>query len=249
MTNSASMALRPHFDINGSQDESSELKAVMAALGMQKHPEGGYFVVYQTTFHQTPIKMRKMLTEIRSAKETDRDPHRIPNPLPKSAQATNEDETRSASTTIHYLLTPKSPLGAWHRNKARTVHTLHRGRGRYVIIHADEVAAEKCPGGYGDADVSEESRWIKKARVEVFTVGQNVLKGEKLQWIVDGGKYKTSFLLPDQEGSEGSEGLLISETVVPGFEYSDHDFMKKERLEALVSKGEVAELEWMLRKE
>lgn len=118
-----------------------------------------------------------------------------------------------------------------------------------MIIHADEVAAEKCPGGYGDADVSEESRWAKKARVEVFTVGQNVLKGEKLQWIVDGGKYKTSFLLPDEEGGEGSEGLLISETVVPGFEYSDHDFMKKERLEALVSEGEAAELEWMLRKE
>lgn len=118
-----------------------------------------------------------------------------------------------------------------------------------MIIHADEVAAENCPGGYGDAGVSEENRWIGKARVEVFTVGQNVLKGEKLQWIVDGGKYKTSFLLPDEEGDEGSEGLLISETVVPGFEYSDHDFMKKERLEALVTEEEAAELGWMLRKE
>ncbi|KAF2207911.1 hypothetical protein CERZMDRAFT_114883 [Cercospora zeae-maydis SCOH1-5] len=200
------MALQPYFDVNGSQDESSELKAVIAALGMQKHPEGGYFV------------------------ETDRDPLRVPNPLPSSADE-DEDQTRSASTTIHYLLTPKSPLGAWHRNKARTVHTLHRGRGRYVIIHADE-----------------ESRWKSKARVEVFTVGQDVLQGERLQWIVEGGKYKTSFLLPDERGGDGSEGLLISETVVPGFEYSDHDFLKIERLAALVTDEEAAEMSWMLRK-
>ncbi|KAM3419474.1 hypothetical protein BST61_g5400 [Cercospora zeina] len=225
MAPSDSMALQPYFDINGSQDESPELKAVIAARGMQKHPEGGYFV------------------------ETDRDPLRIPNPLPTPSAVSDEDKTRSASTTIHYLLTPKSPLGAWHRNKARTVHTLHRGRGRYVIIHADEVASEKCPGGYGDAGVPEEDRWSGKARVEVFTVGQNVLQGERLQWIVEGGKYKTSFLLPDEWRGDGSEGLLISETVSPGFEYSDHDFMQAERLAALVTEDEAAEMQWMLRKE
>ena len=46
-----------------------------------------------------------------------------------------------------------------------------------------------------------------------------------------------------------SDGLLISETVVPGFEYSDHDFMKKERLEALVTAEEAKALEWLLKKE
>lgn len=51
-----------------------------------------------------------------------------------------------------------------------------------------------------------------KARVEVFTVGKDVAKGEKLQWIVDGGKFKASYLLPDdEEGGKTSEGLLISE--------------------------------------
>lgn len=66
------------------------------------------------------------------------------------------------------------------------MHTLHRGRGRYVIIHADEVASEECVGGYGGDEgvgrFSEEKRWVKKARIEVFTVGQDVVKGEKLQW-------------------------------------------------------------------
>jgi uncharacterized protein len=66
-----------------------------------------------------------------------------------------------------------------------------------VIIHADEAA-----------------KTGKTARVETFVVGRDVMNGEKLQWIVEGGKYKASFLLPDDEsnGNEAkSQGLLISE--------------------------------------
>ncbi|KAA8569461.1 hypothetical protein EYC84_001092 [Monilinia fructicola] len=104
---------------------------------------------------------------------------------------------RNTSTSIFYLLTPHGPQGGFHRNKGRTVHTLHRGRGRYVLIHANEEGTPK--------------------RIETFIVGQNVAAGERLQWIVDGGKYKASYLLPDEDGGEDSQGLLISETVVPGF--------------------------------
>ncbi|KAK4579912.1 hypothetical protein LTR86_000113 [Recurvomyces mirabilis] len=221
--------LKPSFDPTNPQAESSRLKQVIEYLGLQPHIEGGYFV------------------------ETDRDTLRVPNPFLErgTTQGSNDDAekaTRSASTTIHYLLTPKSSLGAFHRNRGRTVHTLHQGRGRYVIIHANEVAAPSCPKGYGSDDVLEEQRWQGKAKIETFTVGQDVLKGEKLQWIVDGGKYKTSFLLPDEEGGDASEGLLISETVVPGFEYEDHDFMKAERMTALVTKEQAEEMWWMLRK-
>ena len=168
--------------------------------------------------------------------ETDRDTRPVRNPLPREAVGAGQ-MTRSASTTIFYHLTPSRPLGAFHRNKARTVHTLHKGRGRYVLIHADEVAADAFPGGYGgDVSALESERWVGKARVETFVVGHDVAKGERLQWIVEGGKYKCSFLLPDVEGGkESEEGLLISETVVPGFEYTDHDFMREERLEALVT--------------
>lgn len=45
--------------------------------------------------------------------------------------------------------------------------------------------------------------------VEAFVVGQDIEKGERLQWVVEGGKYKGTFLLPDDGG--GSDGLLISE--------------------------------------
>lgn len=129
-----------------------------------------------------------------------------------------------------YLLTPYSPQGNFHRNRGRTIHTLHRGRGRYVLIHADE------PG----------------CRVETFVVGQDVAAGEKLQWIVEGGKFKASFLLPDKDpkGNETtkSEGLLISETVVPGFEFYDHDFLIGDGLAKLIGEERAKELDWLVRK-
>ena len=113
------------------------------------------------------------------------------------------------------------------------MHTLHRGRGRYVIIHADE------DGGPGNQ------------RIESFVVGQNVQRGERLQWIVEGGKFKASFLLPDtgadgEEAGGSSEGLLISETVVPGFEFCDHDFLSVQGLRDLVGEEIAKSLSWLL---
>jgi len=131
------------------------------------------------------------------------------------------------------------------------MHTLHRGRGRYIIIHVDEKHGEET------------------ARIENFVVGHDIHKGERLQWMVEGGKYKASFLLPDHEDDMKSEGLLISEvytswgrtpqqrtivltlghqTVVPGFEFSDHDFMPASSLPELVSEAQAKELQWLLSK-
>ncbi|KAI4828097.1 hypothetical protein E4T44_09860 [Aureobasidium sp. EXF-8845] len=210
-------------DSSATRNESPELAKLISTLALEQHIEGGYFV------------------------ETDRDTNRVPNPFLSADKSTtantdqgSQDKTRNASTSIHYLLTPESPMGAFHRNRGRTVHTLHRGRGRYVIIHADQVMPEY------DSHAGVRS----KARVETFVVGQDVEKGERLQWIVDGGKYKSSFLLPlEGEDVDDNGGLLISETVVPGFEYSDHDFMRVERLEALVTKEQADEMRWMLRKD
>ena len=157
----------PFFTPTSTSEETPSTHDLITRLGLQKHPEGGYF------------------------RETDRDPLRVPNPFRSSSN--NDDSTRSASTTIYYLLTPTSPTGHFHKNRGRTVHTLHSGRGRYVVIHEDE---------------KEEHR---KARIETFVVGHDIDRGEKVQWLVEGGKYKASFLLPDAEGQLESQGLLISE--------------------------------------
>ena len=172
-------SIRPFFEPKSNSAEPASIQDLIVKLGLQKHPEGGYYV------------------------ETDRDPLRIPNPFRSVDSSTafhqsaedENDSTRSASTTIYYLLTPGSPRGVFHRNKGRTIHTLHKGRGRYVIIHADE----KQKG--------------QKARIETFVVGHDLHRGERLQWLVEGNKYKASFLLPDTEMSTESEGLLISEVI------------------------------------
>ncbi|KAF2269691.1 hypothetical protein CC78DRAFT_508237 [Lojkania enalia] len=206
--------------------ESAATSALISALGLQKHIEGGYFA------------------------EIDRNPLLIPNPFQEThaeqeepgrtalAPRSGNDTLRNASTSIYYLLTPLSPLGAFHRNKARTVHTLIRGRGRYVIIHADEEGGKK--------------------RVETFVVGKRVERGERAVWVVEGGKFKGTCLLEGDADEEG--GLLISEasireivltdrqTVVPGFEYSDHDFLTGEGFRELVTEEQAEELRWMVRK-
>ena len=193
--------------------EPQSINNTISALGLQKHIEGGYFV------------------------ETDRAKFTIPNPFLADAvsdlsSSKEQSATRQASTTIFYLISPGSPVGYFHRNKGRTIHTLHRGRGRYVVIHADEVGAESS----------------EKARIETFTVGHDIAKGEKLQWIVEGGKFKASFLLPEADVEESKAGCLISETVIPGFEYADHDFMTAEALKNLVKEEELKQLAWLLRK-
>jgi len=175
----------PFFTVGREKVESPTVQDFIQKLNLQQHPEGGYF------------------------NETDRDHLRVPNPFQAINSGTanhvsngtngthDDDSTRSASTTIFYLLTTASPQGVFHRNKGRTMHTLHKGRGRYTIIHAD-----------GQLDG-------RKARIETFVVGSDIHKGERLRWLVEGGKYKASHLLPDTKGGGDSEGLLISEVSGP----------------------------------
>ncbi|KAI8931512.1 hypothetical protein NX059_011172 [Plenodomus lindquistii] len=221
------------------ESESRQTRNLIHALNMTPHIEGGYFA------------------------EIDRNPHVIPNPFlsdhdsssttaeeARTAQTplSGNDNIRNASTSIYYLLTPDRPQGHFHRNKGRTVHTVIQGRGRYVIIHADDEGE----AGEGEGEMK---------RIETFVVGTDVSKGERMVWIVEGGKYKASFLLDGSGEGEGDgdgtgEGngnreedrLLISETVIPGFEYSDHDFLTLEKFKTLVSRDQADELEWLVRR-
>ncbi|PHH87683.1 hypothetical protein CDD83_8540 [Cordyceps sp. RAO-2017] len=196
--------------------EPPQVQATIRALGLAPNIEGGYFAV------------------------TDLSSVLIPSPYPPTAlsEATLAlaGETRPSldpafrrlSSSIFYYLTPRCPVGSFHRNRSRIVHSWHRGRGRYVLIH---------PGG----------------RLESFIVGPDVLGGERLQWVVEGGVWKASHLLepspirPDDGGSAPGKELLITETVVPGFEYSDHEFLSREQFAKLLSEGSAQELQWLVR--
>ncbi|KAI9763715.1 MAG: hypothetical protein M1839_006320 [Geoglossum umbratile] len=215
-----SLSLRPTYALGTVTTEASETQRTIDNLDLNLHVEGGYFV------------------------QTDRDKLQIQNPFLDRADGGNKtkkrpenDDIRAASSSIFYLLTPKSPQGFFHSNHCRIIHTLHRGRGKYVIIHADEV----------EMDPDNPAAGKRKARIETFVVGNNIDKGEKLQWIVEGGKYKASFLLPDGDENNTSNGLLISETAVPGFEYQDNEIMTKERLNEVVDASQAEELAFLIR--
>lgn len=141
-----------------STSRTAHIQNLISTLNLTPNIESGYFI------------------------ETDRSPLAIPSPYPHPATSSTP-QTRNLSTTILYLLTPHSPICVLHRNKSRAIHSLHHGRGRYVIIHADD-ATSTSTSTLGAKEM---------ARVEVFDVGCDIGKGEKRQWVVEGGKWKGSF--------------------------------------------------------
>ncbi|KAJ5748805.1 uncharacterized protein N7511_010501 [Penicillium nucicola] len=118
---------------------------------------------------QTTIDTLKMIRHIEGGYfvETDRD---------KQLTLNAAGEQRSMSTSIFYFITPNTPIGAFHRNASRTVHTLHHGRGVYIIV------VPLGPNGSFD-----------DYRVETFVVGHDIAQEEKLQWIVEGAVIKRVF--------------------------------------------------------
>ncbi|QYS94953.1 Cupin_5 domain-containing protein [Trichoderma simmonsii] len=190
--------------------ESAAVKSIISSLSLIEHVEGGYFAV--TDVSNTKIPSPYPATPL-SQRTID-----LVNGLPDDF----DYALRRLSTTIFYYLTPNRPQGSFHRNRSRIIHSLHRGRGRYVLIHPD-------------------------GRIESFVVGPNIERGEKLQWVVEGGVFKASFLLPDTDGQSGSDGLLISETVVPGFEYADHEFLSHERLVEVLPEAKAKAVEWLVK--
>ncbi|KAH6609631.1 hypothetical protein Trco_002977 [Trichoderma cornu-damae] len=202
--------ITPVFTPSSSPDESAAVRSTIKSLSLIEHVEGGHFAVTDVSsttvpspYPSTPLSQRTI--DLAGGLPADFDP-----------------SLRRLSTTIFYYLTPNRPQGSFHRNRSRIIHSLHRGRGRYVLIHPE-------------------------GRVESFVVGHDVERGERLQWVVEGDVWKASFLLADVDGQSGSDGLLISETVVPGFEYADHEFLTNERLVEILPDAKAKALEWLVK--
>ncbi|KAH7107790.1 RmlC-like cupin domain-containing protein [Auriculariales sp. MPI-PUGE-AT-0066] len=124
-----------------------------------------------------------------------------------------DSHERSLTTAIYYLLTPDSPKGVIHRNKSLTVHVLHHGRSLYTLIK---------PGPPGAAPT------IRKV-----VMGDNAQAGEVRQLVVGGDEWKMSEI-PDIDLRSGKDvGCLITEVVVPGFYWEDHEYLTQRGLEAL----------------
>jgi len=110
-TSPSSEKITQIYTPNSSATEPANTQAVIAALNLQVHVEGGYYA------------------------EIDRNPLTIPNPfLAKNGGDEEEDvkntaekpmsgdnAIRNASTSIYYMLSAVNPQGHFHRNKGRTV--------------------------------------------------------------------------------------------------------------------------------
>lgn len=225
-------------------DRPSSALTSLSASDASALPAVGAHLAVDTSFEppevQATIKALSLVPHIEGGYYvvTDSSPTLIPSPYPASPLSEKtmalvggprpsfDPAYRCLSSSIFYYLTPSRPYGSFHRNRSRIVHTWHRGRGCYILIYPD-------------------------GHVESFIVGPDVVNGEKLQWAVEGGVWKASYLLePSPDDGLGpcrSEGLLISKTVVPGFEYADHEFLSRQRCAEILSDKLLHELEWLVR--
>ncbi|KAH6910338.1 RmlC-like cupin domain-containing protein [Coprinopsis sp. MPI-PUGE-AT-0042] len=127
-----------------------------------------------------------------------------------------ENPQRPLATSIYYLLSYDNPTGFIHMNKSLTYHTLHQGRAEYTLI---------TPGSQGQAP-----------KIETKIIGPNVSAGETRLLIVGTGIWKMSRLLKDDidavktDEEKDRVNCLITEVVVPGFDWEDHKYLTREGL-------------------
>lgn len=137
----------------------------------------------------------------------------------RTFQADHRDKVSTSSgdrftmTSIHYLLTGKSPIGHWHLNQSDIIHFYHSGLPiTYYVIDP-------------------------KGQLSSFVLGPDPRLGHHFQYAVKGGSWKASYLgdMIDKEQDYG----LISEAVAPGFEYSDMTLGEKDKLTKLYPQHKV----------
>ncbi|KAF6744005.1 RmlC-like cupin domain-containing protein [Ephemerocybe angulata] len=146
-------------------------------------------------------------------KVTDVQDKKVPSPFAG-------DAPRLLATTIYYLLSHDRPKGFIHMNKSLIYHALHQGRAQYTLITPSSV-----PG--------------QPPKIEKHIIGPNEAAGENRFLLVGTGVWKMSQLLDEDTESATTEeakdkvNCLITEVVVPGFDWEDHNYLTKEGLEEL----------------
>eukprot|EP00958_Prasinococcus_capsulatus_P009712 scaffold942_cov366-Prasinococcus_capsulatus_cf.AAC.5 len=110
---------------------------------------------------------------------------------------------RNVMTSIYWMATPERPNLWWAINKSDHVHYYQAGAAlTYYIIHPD-------------------------GKLEKHVLGPNVEKGEVMQFVVQGGRYKCALM------EDGGDFALIGEAVAPGFDFHDFRFGSEEEMSAL----------------
>jgi len=103
--------------------------------------------------------------------------------------------SRPVMNSIFYLLTTQSPMGSLHRNRSVIAHFHHAGDPATYLLVAR------------DGEVTE------------VVLGSDYLAGQVPAFSAPSDCWKTSWI----QRLDGAGACLISEAVVPGFRYDDHE--------------------------
>ncbi|KAF9042909.1 RmlC-like cupin domain-containing protein [Panaeolus papilionaceus] len=127
-----------------------------------------------------------------------------------------DDAPRNLASSIYYLLSYNNHSGIFHMNKSMTYHVLHQGRAEYTLI---------TPGN--------------PPKIEKKVMGTNLEVGETRMLFVGTGIWKRS-TIPEKDmkaattdEEKDATNCLITEVVVPGFDWHDHEYMRVEDLKEL----------------
>lgn len=114
------------------------------------------------------------------------------------------------------------------------MHVLHQGRAEYVLIYPPNHPTYSSP----------------RPTVKRIVMGPDTTAGEVRQLYVESGVWKKSSLLKEdlEEVAKGQVdkevvGCLITEVVIPGFEWADHKWMCREDLDSLFPGGDTEDNE------
>ena len=118
-----------------------------------------------------------------------------------------KDGERFSMTSIHYMLTADHPIGNFHKNKSDIMHVFNGGEPlTYYLIHPD-------------------------GKLETKTLGSDLFNNQEIQFVCKGGTWKATELQL-RENADHDYGLL-TEVVVPGFDYADSELANAQQLERL----------------
>ncbi|CAD6887864.1 unnamed protein product [Tilletia controversa] len=220
------------MSLDHSKQANSDL---IKALKLEPHPEGGYFTLGWLGEQKVPTPFVAdspsrglastiyYLLALRPSSVIKQDAVK----LEGSDLAVGEKAEDGSSKRLKWL--PHSAV--FHCNRSAAMHLHHAGRAKYTLIEAHPPAGQR-------------------PRIKEVIVGPDSAGGEVRQLLVeggDGGWWKRSEIVAedipkDGEADEVREhvGCLISEVVIPGFDWADHRYMREADLRQLFGDDEAS---------
>jgi predicted cupin superfamily sugar epimerase len=165
---------------------------IVGALGMQRHPEGGWYV----EIHRSPLRVEPVMQRQDVGSEASRGTR---------DRVSAAGAARAAMTSIYYLL-ERGQRSHWHRVDADELWAWHAGAPMELsIAHAGDRGTASAHDPHSSAQGDTRS-------VTVCRLGMALADGERPQAVVPAHAWQSAQPLGDWS--------LIGCVVAPGFEFA-----------------------------